>query len=106
MADFESTERQDEHRFIARMASDVGYAVFTRSLAFGALQSHSRIELLAMAIEQSPFGIVVTDTLGRVEYCNTSFTAMSGYTLAEMAGAPPFHWSPAENSDAIYRSQW
>jgi diguanylate cyclase (GGDEF)-like protein/PAS domain S-box-containing protein len=104
MADFESTERQDEHRFIARMASDVGYAVLTRSLAFGALQSHSRIELLAMAIEQSPFGIVVTDTLGRVEYCNTSFTAMSGYTLAEMAGAPPFHWSPAENSDAIYRS--
>lgn len=103
-ADFESTERQDEHRFIARMASDVGHAVRTRSVALGALQSQSRIELLAMAVEQSPFGIVVTDTQGHVEYCNSSFTTMSGYTLAEIAGAAPFQWNPAENSDAIYRS--
>ena len=103
-ADFESTERQDEHRFITRMASDVGHALITRSAAVGALQSHSRIELLAMAIEQSPFGIVVTDTQGRVEYCNPSFTTMSGYTLAEIAGLDSFQWNPAENSDAIYRS--
>ena len=103
-ADFESTERQDEHRFIARMAADLGHAVRTRSAVLGALQTHSRIELLAMAIEQSPFGIVVTDNQGRVEYCNPSFTTMSGYTLAEIAGAPPFQWNPAENADAIYRS--
>ncbi|MBK9348335.1 MAG: EAL domain-containing protein [Burkholderiales bacterium] len=103
-ADFESTERQDEHRFIARMAADLGHAVRTRSAVLGALQTHSRIELLSMAIEQSPFGIVVTDNQGRVEYCNPSFTTMSGYTLAEIAGAPPFQWNPAENADAIYRS--
>jgi len=103
-ADFESTERQDEHRFIAHMASDLAHALSALSAAHGAPHTQTRIELLAMAIEQSPFGIVVTDPLGHVEYCNPSFTAMSGYTLADISGGTPFQWSPAENSDAIYRS--
>ena len=103
-ADLESIERQDEHRFITRMVSDLAFAFCTRSTAVAAPHTQSRIELLAMAIEQSPFGIVVTDTAGHVEYCNPTFTAMSGYTLADISGAVPFQWNPAESSDAIYRS--
>jgi len=35
---------------------------------------NSRMQLLSMAVEQSPLGIVVMDIAGRVEYCNRGLT--------------------------------
>ncbi len=61
------------------------------------------MELLTRAVEQSPFGIVVMDCNGRVEYCNTSFTAMTGYTLQDIGGADPLAWNPAEEIRTTYQ---
>ena len=61
------------------------------------------MELLTRAVEQSPFGIVVMDRNGKVEYCNTSFTAMTGYTLQEIGGGHPSAWNPTEEIRAVYQ---
>jgi len=62
------------------------------------------MEMLALAVEQSPFGIIVMDLEGRVEYCNQGFIAMSGFSQAEIIGVTPPPWNPAESTNATYRS--
>ncbi len=59
--------------------------------------------LLARAVEQSPFGIIVLDQAGQVAYSNAGFTAISGYSPAEVIGVTPHPWSPDEATSAIYR---
>jgi len=68
------------------------------------LRDMSRLDLLSLAVEQSPFGIVVMGLDGAVEYCNPAFTAMTGYALAEIAGATVHPWNPAETTETIYHS--
>ena len=94
----------EEQAFIARMALDLACAI--QGLASSAAPNPlaGRMQLLALAVEQSPFGVVVTDMQGQVEYCNRSFTAMSGFALNDLLGREPFPWNPSEATSAIYRS--
>ena len=64
----------------------------------------SHMELLTLAIEQSPFGIIIMDLEGRVEYCNQGFIDMSGFSQAEIVGVTPLPWNPDETTYAIYRN--
>ncbi len=41
---------------------------------------------LSQSVEQSPFGIVIADAGGRIEYANPSYCRETGYTFAEVAG--------------------
>lgn len=63
----------------------------------------SESELLAQAIEQSPFGIVIMGPDGRVQYCNRGFLAMSGFSQAEVMGVTPHPWDPQAATEATYR---
>lgn len=68
------------------------------------LQSSSSGALLAQAIEQSPFGILVMASNGQVQYCNPGFLAMSGFSPTDVIGAMPYPWHLDESTDAVYRS--
>lgn len=70
----------------------------------GQVHNKSRMELLAMAVEQSPLGIVVMDIAGRVEFCNQGFVRMTGFTLDDIVGEKPHPWNPTDSTDSIYRS--
>jgi diguanylate cyclase (GGDEF)-like protein/PAS domain S-box-containing protein len=61
------------------------------------------MELLMRAVEQSPFGIVVMDLQGRAEYCNHSFTRMTGYTLDDIGGDNAQAWNAVEACRAAYQ---
>lgn len=102
-ADARAPERADEHRFISRMLGDLVKGVMVLATPQGAPQPNSRLELLSLAVDQSPFGIVVTDTHGQVQYANPSFTTMTGYTYADIADMPAFQWNLAGNIAEIYR---
>ena len=43
-------------------------------------------EVLALAVEQSPNSILITDLEGRIEYVNARFTVVSQYSPAEAVG--------------------
>ncbi|MEO7106136.1 MAG: EAL domain-containing protein [Rhodoferax sp.] len=64
----------------------------------------SHTALLAQAMDQSPFGIVVLGQDGHVEYCNEGFLTMSGFSSAEVIGVKPYPWHQDETTNAIYRS--
>ena len=68
------------------------------------LRSPGCSALLAQAIEQSPFGILVMAANGQVQYCNPGFLAMSGFSPSDVIGVMPYPWHLDEATDAIYRS--
>lgn len=50
------------------------------------LRSEEQLRKLSRAVEQSPASIIITDTRGIIEYVNSRFTELSGYTLEAVQG--------------------
>lgn len=61
---------------------------------------------LSMAIEQAADQIVITDSLGTIEYVNRAFETMTGYTSAEAIGGNPRILKSGLQAPAFYRELW
>ena len=61
---------------------------------------------LALAVEQSPESIVITDLQGRLEYVNETFLRVTGYTRAEVIGQNPKILHSGKTPKATYESLW
>ncbi|MBI5772030.1 MAG: PAS domain S-box protein [Verrucomicrobia bacterium] len=79
-------------------------------VAFADITEQQRTEderrRLIRAVEQSPVGIMITDTAGVVEYVNPQFTRATGYALAEIVGQRPRVLKSGVHPDAFYREMW
>jgi diguanylate cyclase (GGDEF)-like protein/PAS domain S-box-containing protein len=64
------------------------------------------LRLLAMAVEQSPLSIVVTDTQGNLIYVNDYFTEVTGYRREEVLGRNPRILQSGETPMDTYRDLW
>jgi len=51
--------------------------------------NEDKLRVLSKAVEQSPVSIVITDTLGNIEFVNPRFTRLTGYTFDEARGQNP-----------------
>lgn len=69
-------------------------------------QQNVQMLKLTRAIEQSANAVVITDTEGRIEYVNPSFTAMTGYTPEETYGKNPRILKSGEHPPEMYRQLW
>jgi len=49
-------------------------------------KQENQLRTLSLVIEQSPASILITDTLGNIEYVNTKFCEISGYQEHEVIG--------------------
>ncbi|KAF1084165.1 Sporulation kinase E [Sporotomaculum syntrophicum] len=49
-------------------------------------KAEEQLRVLSSAVEQSPVMVVIADTSGRIQYVNSSFTSIAGYSLADVAG--------------------
>jgi diguanylate cyclase (GGDEF)-like protein/PAS domain S-box-containing protein len=103
-APFDTATRPEDHGFVARLARDLAHSAVLAGSAYSPVLAPRRMELLAQAIEQSPFGIIVMDLDGKVEYCNRGFMELSGFAHADIIGVTPHPWNPSETTEAIYRS--
>ncbi|MBU1658045.1 EAL domain-containing protein [bacterium] len=61
---------------------------------------------LSLAVEQSPNSIVITDLEGKIEYVNTMFTVMSGYSAKELLGQNPRILKSNETPETTYADLW
>ena len=68
--------------------------------------AESRLRLLRLAVEQSPVGVMITDTEARIEFANQAFLASAGYTLDQVIGKTPAIVNSGENSPDLYRDMW
>ena len=64
------------------------------------------IRKLSQAIEQSPVSIIITDAVGTIEFVNTKFTQITGYTYAEAMGKNPRILKSGETPLQEYRRLW
>ena len=70
-------------------------------MAAGLAQRESDLRRLSVAVEQSPAGMLITDTQARILYANPAAERMTGYTQDEMRGQRPYmlHQRPAEAAE-------
>ena len=69
-------------------------------------QTEADIRKLTRAVEQSPISVVITDTEGNIEYTNPYFTAITGYTAAEVHGRNPRFLKSGRHSFEFYAELW
>ncbi len=69
-------------------------------------QWESFSSLLFHAVDQSPAGIMITNTDGDIEYINAKFTDLSGYTEEQALGQNPRFLKSDEKSSEEYADLW
>ncbi|MFV0662936.1 EAL domain-containing protein [Denitromonas sp.] len=57
-------------------------------------------------IEQSATAMIVTDAKGVIEYANTPFVAITGYSREEAIGRKAGFWRSERTSPALHRQMW
>ncbi|MEI8085086.1 MAG: PAS domain S-box protein [Paludibacter sp.] len=69
---------------------------------------NAEIELrkLSQAVEQSPVSIVITNTLGKIEYANPKISEITGYTNDYLVGKNPRVLSSGEKHIDEYHELW
>jgi len=70
------------------------------------LEADKQLHMLSEIIEQNPSMVFVTDLSGTIEYVNTMFTTMTGYTKEETIGQNPRMLQSGLTPQATYEDMW
>jgi len=92
-------------RFIELADGRRQYFAFFKDLS-AQRQTDHQLHKLSRAVEQSPTAVVITDVLGNIEYVNSKFTELTGYSLAEVLGQNPRLLKSGETSPEEYQQLW
>ncbi|WP_158498853.1 sensor domain-containing diguanylate cyclase [Magnetospira sp. QH-2] len=68
--------------------------------------AESYLRILFVGVEQSPAGVIITDTEGIAEYINLRFSEISGYGAKEMIGENPRKLKSGETAPEEYKNLW
>lgn len=69
-------------------------------------QKEEELRRLSKAVNQSGNLICITDTDGVIDYVNSSFTTVTGYSPEEVIGSTYSKIRSGEHNDTIYREMW
>jgi len=69
-------------------------------------RSTANLKKLSMVVEYSPESILITDISGIIEYVNPKFTAITGYTAAEVLGEKANVFRSCDTPDSVYKNMW
>lgn len=69
-------------------------------------RAESRLRLLRLAVEQSPVGVMITDTETRIQFVNQAFLTSTGYAMEEVIGQTPAIVQSGKTDDEVYRGMW
>ncbi|MFQ5589300.1 MAG: diguanylate cyclase domain-containing protein, partial [Nitrospiria bacterium] len=89
----------DEIRLIESMSHLAGLAIERK-------QAETKIRTLSQTVEQSPVSVIITDTDGNIEYVNSTFEKVSGYTAEEVIGRNPRLLKSGGTPKNRYQALW
>ncbi len=69
-------------------------------------KAEKRLRVLAAAIEQAAEAVMITDARGRIEYVNSAFTAVTGYSREDVLGRSPSILKSGTHDEAFYKNLW
>ncbi len=61
---------------------------------------------LSSAVEQSPAAVVITDSAGNIEYVNSRFAELTGYSIEEALGSNPRILKSGKIPSDVYEELW
>lgn len=74
------------------------------------ITNNKNIELqlnkLLVVVEQSPVMVMITDIKGRIEYVNSKFSLITGYSLDEIMGKNPNIFKSGETPTEVFSNLW
>ncbi len=68
--------------------------------------SEEELRKLSKAVEQSQVTVIITDSDGSIEYVNSKFTELTGYTKEETIGKTTQILNSGQQSPEFYRNMW
>lgn len=68
--------------------------------------AEQQLRLLSRSVEQSPVSIVITDKQGNIEYVNSAFSAITGYSREEAMGQNPKILKSGFHEADHYKKLW
>mgnify|MGYP000885592101 CR=1 FL=1 len=68
--------------------------------------AEQQLRLLSRSVEQSPVSIVITDKQGNIEYVNSAFSEITGYTREEAIGQNPKILKSGHHENEHYKKLW
>ena len=104
-ADFDLSPGSTAHTLLSKLSGELGDAISALPLHQQHTSLQDTTEVFALAVAQSPFAIVITNLSGELEYCNASFTTMSGFTAAEVMHTPVL-WNANDVLDETRRLEF
>jgi diguanylate cyclase (GGDEF)-like protein/PAS domain S-box-containing protein len=69
-------------------------------------EGNEELRKLARAVDQSPAALMLTDCAGRIEYVNTRFCELTGYSRQEAVGASARLLKSGLNEPGVYEQLW
>ncbi len=96
----------EEVSLLAELTENLAYTVVAIRLKEEHRESEKLVRKLSLAVEQSPVTIVITDSNGCIEYVNSYFTKLTGYTSDEVIGKNPRMLKSGVQSQEFYRTLW
>ena len=69
-------------------------------------QKQEQILKLAGVVQQSPYAILITDKKGNIEYVNSKFIQLTGYTLDDSVGKNPRFLNSGKIVPVVYKNLW
>lgn len=70
------------------------------------MKIEKQLQILSLAIEQSPLSIIITDQNGTIEYANRHFSMITGYSTEEVYKQRPNILKSGKTSDETYSQLW
>jgi PAS domain S-box-containing protein len=69
-------------------------------------QAEEELKKLSTAVEQSPASVVITDPQGTIEYVNSKFCEVTGYSVEEAIGLNPRILKSGQTPPEVYQELW
>ncbi|WP_119068815.1 PAS domain-containing sensor histidine kinase [Aggregatilinea lenta] len=91
---------------LAGLVSFLALGLYFEIASYRQRSIDDRLRQLSRAVEQSPSTVMITNLAGQIEYVNPKFTALTGYTLEEVAGRNPNILKSGETSSDEYARMW
>ena len=91
---------------VAPLETVSGGAVVAHTDITGRVEAQASLRKLALAVEQSPESIIITNTRAEIEYVNKAFLGASGYREEEAIGKNPRILQSGSTPPETYASMW
>ncbi len=69
-------------------------------------QVEFELRKLSQAVEQSPASVIITDVDGKIDYVNSKFVEVTGYTAEEAIGKKPSILKSGNMPPEVYKEMW